>query len=65
MEYILYMFVDQNSFARERPFFANKNVTLAKLSQKNVTFTNSKKTFARVSHRTFTAFAIKTPYKDL
>ena len=38
MEYILYMFVDQNSFARERPFFANKNVTLAKLSQKKCYF---------------------------
>ena len=29
----LYMMVDQNSFIRERPFFANKNVTFAKLSR--------------------------------
>ena len=27
------MVVDQNSFIRERPFFANKNVTFAKLSR--------------------------------
>ena len=27
------MVVDQNSFIRERPFFANKNVTSAKLSR--------------------------------
>ena len=27
----IYMVVDQNSFIRERPFFANKNVTFAKL----------------------------------
>ena len=31
----------------------------------NVTFANSKKTFARVSNITCTAFAIKTPYQDL
>ena len=29
----LYMVVDQNSFIRKRPFFANKNVTFAKLSR--------------------------------
>ena len=29
----MYMVVDQNSFIRERPFFANKNVTFAKLSR--------------------------------
>ena len=29
----LYMMVDQNSFIRKRPFFANKNVTFAKLSR--------------------------------
>ena len=29
----IYMVVDQNSFIRERPFFANKNVTFAKLSR--------------------------------
>jgi hypothetical protein len=27
------MVVDQNSFIQERPFFANKNFTLAKLSR--------------------------------
>lgn len=27
------MVVDQNSFIPERPFFANKNFTFAKLSQ--------------------------------
>ena len=27
------MMVDQNSFIRKRPFFANKNVTFAKLSR--------------------------------
>ena len=88
-QYVSYMVVDQNSFIRERPFFANKIVTFAKLSrtpclsfvepmlgnhdiqlsrnfcEKNVTFANSKKTFARVSNITCTAFAIKTPYKDL
>ena len=31
----------------------------------NFTFASSKKTFARVSNITCTAFAIKTPYKDL
>ena len=30
---IIYMVVDQNSFIQERPFFANKNVTFAKLSR--------------------------------
>ena len=84
MEYILYMFVDQNSFARERPFFANKNVTpylsfaepmFSKAimisnfretsAKKNVTFANSKQTFARVSNITCTVFAVKTVYKDL
>jgi len=85
------MVVDQNSFIRERPFFANKNVTSAKLSRtpylsfaepmfskaimisnfretsakKNVTFANSKQTFARVSNITCTVFAVKTVYKDL
>ena len=33
--------------------------------EKNVTFANAKKTFARVSNITCTAFAIKTPYEDL
>ena len=83
------MVVGQNSFIRERPFFANKHVTFAKLSRtpclslaepmsgnhdiqlcetfakQNVTFANLKKTFARVSNITCTAFAIKTPYKDV
>ena len=34
-------------------------------AQKNVTFANSKQTFARVSNITCTVFAIKTVYKDL
>ena len=60
------MVVDQNSFVRERPFFANKNVTFAKLSQKTCYFHELEKNFfARVSNITCTAFAIKTPYKDL
>ena len=29
----VHMMVDQNSFIRKRPFFANKNVTFAKLSR--------------------------------
>jgi hypothetical protein len=29
----IYMMVQQNSFFRERPFFANKNVSFAKLSR--------------------------------
>ena len=29
----VYMVVDQNSFIRERPLFANKNLTFAKLSR--------------------------------
>ena len=78
------------SFIRERPFFANKNVSFAKLSrtpclsfaepmvgnhdiqlsrnfrEKKCYFRKfGKKTFARVSNITCTAFAIKTPYKDL
>ena len=87
----VYMVVDQNLFIRERPFFANKNVTFAKLSRTPVfifrgtcimqswypTFakllrkkmllsrTRKKQTFTRVSNITCTAFAIKTPYKDL
>ena len=31
--YIIYMVVDQNSFIPERPFFANKHFTFAKLSR--------------------------------
>ena len=31
--YVVYMAVDQSSSIRERPFFANKNVTFAKLSR--------------------------------
>ena len=34
------------------------------LVAKNVTFADSKKTFARVSNITYTAFAIKNPYHD-
>ena len=33
IELYIYMVVDQNSFIPERPFFANKNFTFAKLSQ--------------------------------
>ena len=72
------MVVDQNSFIRERPFFANKHVTFVKLSRTPcLSFVepmlgnhdiqlSEKKTFARVCNIiTCTAFAIKTPYKDL
>ena len=33
LDQILYMVVDQNSFIPERPFFANKKITFAKLSR--------------------------------
>ena len=45
ISYTLYMVVDQNSFIREQPFFANKHVAVPSrnLCEKNVTFANSKK----------------------
>ena len=42
------------------------NDIISNFREKNVTFANSEKTtFTRVSNITRTAFAIKTPYKDL
>ena len=63
ISYTLYMVVDQNSFIREQPFFANKHVAVPSrnLCEKNVTFANSKKNVREGSNITCTAFAIKTP----